>query len=195
MGAFRGVRPSVLLTVLLGITKDPYPCVREAALDGLVLLSNRIAVDDKSLTECCYFRATELLFDAQKSIRCSAVRVVCEWGRLLVALNQEKCKRDWSDAVFVQLCLMARDMDMNVRVSAFDALGKMQMVSEDLLMQSLSKKALESTKKRNYPGHYTVKLLRIPASAAAFTFVHGLQDEFHETISLLCIANADGLFI
>ncbi|XP_073149060.1 protein SIEL [Henckelia pumila] len=187
VGAFR-VRPSVLLTVLLGITKDPYPCVREAALDGLVMLSKRIAVHDKSLTECCYFRATELLFDAEKSVRCSAVRAVCEWGKLLVALNQEKCKRDCSDGVFVQLCLMARDMDMNIRVSAFDALGKIQMVSEDLLMQSLSKKALESTKEKNYPGQYTVKLLRIPASAAAFTFIHGLQDEFHEVRRSACCA-------
>ncbi|XP_073289207.1 protein SIEL [Primulina huaijiensis] len=188
VGAFLCVRPSVLLTVLLGITKDPYPCVREAALDGLVSLSNCVAVDDKSLSECCYFRATELLFDAQKSVRCSAVRAVCEWGQLLVALNEEKCKRDWSDAVFLQICLMARDMDMNIRVSAFDALGKIQMVSEDLLMQSLSRKALESTKEKNYPGHYTVKLLRIPASAAAFTFVHGLQDEFHEVRRSACCA-------
>ncbi|KZV48740.1 integrator complex subunit 4 [Dorcoceras hygrometricum] len=187
VGAFH-VRPSVLLTVLLGITKDPYPCVRGAALDGLVTLSNHVAIDDKSLVECCYFRATELLFDVQKSVRCAAVRVVCEWGQLLVALNQEKCKRDWSDAVFIQLCLMARDMDMNIRVSAFDALGKIQMVSEDLLMQCLSKKALDSTKEKNYPGRYTVKLRIIPASAIAFTFVQGLQDEFHEVRRSACCA-------
>lgn len=70
------VRPSVMLTVLLGFTKDPYPYIREAALDGLVMLSNGIVVEDRSLVECCYFRAVELLFDAENSVRRSAVRVV-----------------------------------------------------------------------------------------------------------------------
>ncbi|KAL0338124.1 UNVERIFIED_CONTAM: protein SIEL [Sesamum angustifolium] len=96
------VRPSVLLTVLLGFTKDPYPCIREAALDGLVMLSNGIVVEDPSLVEGCYFRAVELLFDAEKSVRLLAVRAVSEWGHLLLALNGDKTQTEWSDALFVQ---------------------------------------------------------------------------------------------
>ncbi|KAI3474248.1 hypothetical protein Pfo_029036 [Paulownia fortunei] len=162
------VRPSVLLTVLLGLTKDPYPYIREAALDGLVMLSNGIVVEDQSLVEGCYFRAVELLFDAENSVRCSAVRA------LLVALNPDKTKSDWSDALFVQLCLMVRDTDVEIRVAAFNALGK-------------------SNKEKNYPGQYTPKLFKIPATAAAFTFVHGLEDEFYQKICLSCFANADSL--
>ncbi|KAI3472839.1 hypothetical protein Pfo_029968 [Paulownia fortunei] len=187
------VRPSVLLTVLLGLTKDPYPYIREAALDGLVMLSNGIVVEDQSLVEGCYFRAVELLFDAENSVRCSAVRAVSEWGQLLVALNPDKTKSDWSDALFVQLCLMVRDTDVEIRVAAFNALGKFQTVSEDILLQTLSKKALVANKEKNYPGQYTPKLFKIPATAAAFTFVHGLEDEFYQKICLSCFANADSL--
>lgn len=66
----------MLLTVLLGFTKDPYPYIRDAALDGLVMLSNGIVVEDRNLIEGCYFRAVELLFDAENSVRLSAVRAV-----------------------------------------------------------------------------------------------------------------------
>ncbi|KAL0347523.1 UNVERIFIED_CONTAM: protein SIEL [Sesamum calycinum] len=182
------VRPSVLLTVLLGFTKDPYPCIREAALDGLVMLSNGIVVEDPSLVEGCYFRAVELLFDAEKSVRLLAVRAVSEWGHLLLALNGDKTQREWSDALFVQLCLMVRDTDAEIRVAAFNALGKIQTVSEDILQQTLSKKALAATKEKKYPGQYTAKLFNIPATAAAFTFVHGLEDEFYQVRRSACHA-------
>lgn len=67
----------MLLTVLLGFTKDPYPYTREAALDGLVtVLNNGIVVEDRGLVGGCYFRAVELLFDAEISVRRSAVRAV-----------------------------------------------------------------------------------------------------------------------
>lgn len=70
-------RPSVLLTVLLGFTKDPYPYIREAALDGLVMILNDgVVVEDRSLVGGCYFRGAELLFDAENSVRRSALRVV-----------------------------------------------------------------------------------------------------------------------
>lgn len=75
VGKFR-IRPSVSLTVLLGLTKDPYPNIREAALNGLVMLCNGVVVEDRSLIEGCYFRAVELLFDADNSVRFSAVRAV-----------------------------------------------------------------------------------------------------------------------
>lgn len=70
------VRPSVLVTVLLGFTKDPYAFNRKAALDGLASLSKFLAVVDETLIRSCYFRAVELLFDIEDYVRCSAVRAV-----------------------------------------------------------------------------------------------------------------------
>lgn len=70
------MRPSVLTTVMLGFTKDPYPLTRKAALEALVWLCKSVVVEDQSLLQGCYFRAAELLFDAEDSVRCSAVRAV-----------------------------------------------------------------------------------------------------------------------
>lgn len=70
------IRPSVLLTVLLGFTKDPYPYIRNVALNGLADLCKCIVVEDESLIKGCYFRAVQLLFDSEDSVRCSAVRAV-----------------------------------------------------------------------------------------------------------------------
>lgn len=66
----------MLLAVFLGFTKDPFPYIREAALNGLVICNDSVVVEDRSLVECCYFRAVELLFDAEDSVRRSAVRTV-----------------------------------------------------------------------------------------------------------------------
>ncbi|KAL3536573.1 hypothetical protein ACH5RR_005034 [Cinchona calisaya] len=174
------VRPSVSITVLLGFTKDPFPLTRKAALDGLVWLCKFIAVEDQSLVQCCYFRATELLFEADDSVRCSAVRAVSVWGQLLVESNRDKCKIDWSDTLFVQLCSLVRDMSMKVRIEAFDALAKVGIVSEDVLLQTLTKKATSATKEKIFLGQYTAKVYKLPASAVAFAIVHGLEDEFFE---------------
>lgn len=77
---------------------------------------------------------------------------------------------------------MVRDMDVEIRVSSFNALGKIPTVSENILLQTLSKKALPSTKEIFYPGQYTAKLSKIPAAAAAFAFLHGLEDEFFQVL-------------
>ncbi|KAA8517473.1 hypothetical protein F0562_017766 [Nyssa sinensis] len=185
------IPPHLLLTLLLGFTKDPYPYVRRVALDGLVGLCNSIVVEDRALIEGCYWRAVELLTDMEDYVRFAAVRAVSEWGRLLVASIQDKSKRDLSDTLFVQLCSMVRDMSVGVRVEAFDALGKIGMVSEDILSQALSKKVLASTKGKIYPGHCSIKQcstkqFEIPASSAAGAFVHGLEDEFYEVRRSAC---------
>lgn len=70
------IRPSVLFTVLFGFTKDPYPNIRSAALDGLSGLCKCILIEDESLIQGCYFRAVELSFDTEDTVRCSAVRAV-----------------------------------------------------------------------------------------------------------------------
>ncbi|KAI3666877.1 hypothetical protein L6452_41917 [Arctium lappa] len=97
------VRPSVLLTVLLGFTKDPYPYVRRAALDGLIGFCKWIVVNDHVMVEGCYLRAVELLFDTEECVRCLAVHVVSEWAKWLVANSEDKSKRDCSDALYVQV--------------------------------------------------------------------------------------------
>ncbi|KVI03287.1 Armadillo-like helical [Cynara cardunculus var. scolymus] len=147
------VRPSVLLTVLLGFTKDPYPYVRKAALDGLIDFCKWIVVNDHLMVEGCYLRAVELLFDT------------------------EEC-----------LCSMVRDMSKKVRIEAFNTLGKAGMASEYILMQTLSKKVLPTTKEKMFPGQLSGKLLSLPASSAAGAFIHGLEDEFFEVRSSACYA-------
>ncbi|CAK9162369.1 unnamed protein product [Ilex paraguariensis] len=182
------VRPSVLIMVLLGFTKDPYPYIRKAALDGLAGLPKSVIVDDQSLIEGCYVRAVELLYDMEDCVRCSAVRTVIEWGQVLVASNEDQRKKDWSDLLFVQLCSMVRDMSVKVRVEAFDALGKIPTVTADVLLQTVSKKVLEINKKKKYPGQFTAKQFEIPASNAAGAFVHGLEDEFYEVRRSACFS-------
>ncbi|XAR68759.1 hypothetical protein NMG60_11000117 [Bertholletia excelsa] len=174
------VRPHLLLTIFLGFTKDPYPYVRKVALNGLVSLCKSIVVEDPSLMESCYCRAVELLSDMEDCVRSAAVRVVSRWGQLIVALNDGNDKKESSDVLFIQLCSMVRDMSMTVRVEAFDALGKIGMVSEDVLMQTLSKKVLPVNKEKTYCGMGFAKPFEIPVSNAAGTFVHGLEDEFCE---------------
>lgn len=98
--------------------------------------------------------------------------VLCTFLCLLILLH-----------ILLQLCLMIRDTDAEIRVAAFNALGKIRTVSEDILLQTLSKKTLAATKEKKYPGQYTAKLFNIPATAAAFTFVHGLEDEFYQVTS------------
>lgn len=157
------IRPSVLLTVLLVFTKDPFPYIRRVSLDGL---SNCIVSEDRGMIEGCYCGAVELLSDMEDCVRRSAVRAVSEWGQLLVAISEGESKRYWSDTLFEQLCSIVRDMSMVVRLEAFDALAKIEMVSEDILLLTLSKKVN--------------KHIEIPAPGAVGAFVHGLEDEYYE---------------
>ncbi|GMP51385.1 hypothetical protein CsSME_00017636 [Camellia sinensis var. sinensis] len=182
------IRPPLLLTVFLGFTKDPYPYVRRVALDGLFGLCKSIVVEDCTLVESCYCRGVELLSDMEDCVRSSAVRAVAQWGQLLVALNHDDNKRDLSNALFIQLCSMVRDMNVKVRVEAFDALGEIGMVSEDILLQTLSKKVHSGIKGKTYPGLCSGKPFDIPASSAAGAILHGLEDEFCEVRRSACHA-------
>ncbi|XWS55469.1 hypothetical protein CRYUN_Cryun09bG0002800 [Craigia yunnanensis] len=177
------VRESVLLALFLGFTRDPYPYVKKAALDGLVKLCKSGDFDDRDVIEGCYCRAVELLRDAEDCVRSAAVRAVCDWGKLLAISSEERNKQDSSDAVFVQLCCMVRDMSFEVRLEAFDALGKVGLVSEDILLQTLFKKVLGINKDKIYK---PIEGFEISASAAAGAFVHGLEDEFSEVRMSAC---------
>ncbi|XP_052199541.1 protein SIEL isoform X2 [Diospyros lotus] len=183
------VRPHLLLMLLLGFTKDPYPYVRGVALDGLVALCKSSVVGDRALLESCYCCAVELLYDMEDSVRSAAVRAVSQWGQLLVASNDNN-NRDWSDSLFVQICSMVIDMSMKVRIEAFNALGAFSMVSEAILVQTLSKKVLSTMKEKTYPSLSSLKLVEMPASSVAGAFVHGLEDEFYEFLSTLIDTDA-----
>lgn len=77
---------------------------------------------------------------------------------------------------------MVRDMSVKVRVEVFNALGKIEAetVSEYILLQTLSKKALSTTKEMKFPRQFSKTLFRIPAESAILVFLHGLEDEFDE---------------
>ncbi|EEF35710.1 conserved hypothetical protein [Ricinus communis] len=178
-----GVGVHVLLTVFLGFSKDPYPYVRKEALNGLVSLCKYGVFEDKSVIEGCYRRGVELLKDADDCVRSAAVNLVSEWGLMLIAANQEEDKTDWFDTVFLQLCSMVRDMSMGVRVGAFSALGKIQIVSEDILLQTLSKKVLPIIKEKK---SQIAERFQSLAASAAGAFMHGLEDEFYEVRKSAC---------
>ncbi|GLT73769.1 hypothetical protein SLA2020_456050 [Shorea laevis] len=181
-----GVRRSVLLALLLGFTRDPYPYVRKAALDGLVNLCESGDFEDRDVIEGCCCRAVELLQDTEDCVRSAAVRAVRVWGKMLVAYIEESNKIDYSDAIFIQICSMVRDMNVEVRLQAFDALGKIGPVSEGILLQTLSKKVLGITKEKKSSSYCPMEWLEIPASNAAGIIVHGLEDEFYEVRMSAC---------
>ncbi|KAF9597496.1 hypothetical protein IFM89_019023 [Coptis chinensis] len=180
------VSPGILVSVMLVCTNDPFPNVRRAALEGLIGLRELEDVRKRGVIESCYDRAVELLLDNNEYVRSVAVRVVCEWGQILAALDSEVGNAEGFDAVFIQLCAIVRDMSVEVRTTAFGALGEMKLVSEDILLQTLSKKVIGVTKKRKISGLVTSKVVDLPPSNAAGVFVHGLEDEFHE-VTFYCV--------
>ncbi|KAI3916408.1 hypothetical protein MKW92_029014 [Papaver armeniacum] len=189
-----GIRDEILFRVLLGFVNDPYPYVRRIALDGLVRLSKSVVeFKNAGLIAQGYDRAVDLFVDRNDCVRAAAIRVVCEWGQMLPDSGMEVGEQDWLDSVFVQLCSMVRDMSMEVRNEAFISLGKMKMVSEDILLQTLSKKVLGNLKDRKFPGKSNTGNLDLPASNAAGAFVHGLEDEFFEVRRSAC--NSLGMVI
>lgn len=80
---------------------------------------------------------------------------------------------------------MARDMSLKVRVEAFTALGKVRLVSEGVMLQSLSKKILGNKNGGSSLIECIVKESKWPLSTAAGAFVHGIEDEFQEVHALL----------
>ncbi|KAL5058233.1 hypothetical protein RYX36_029837 [Vicia faba] len=179
------VRPALLFTVLLGFTKDPYPYVRAASLEGLVRLSGHGDFCDVSMVKGCYLRALELFDDMDDCVRLSAVRVVASWGLLLSASNADM-KAYWCNEVFAKLCSMARDMSVKVRVEAFSGLAKMEMVSKDFLLQSLSKRVLGNGKQRETMDQITSEQFAMLATSVAGALMHGLEDEFFEVRKSAC---------
>ncbi|KAL2901109.1 Protein SIEL [Bienertia sinuspersici] len=167
---------------MLGFTKDPFPCVRNAALQGLVrVCDSGVVVEDSKIIEGCFFRSVELLNDHEDYVRLSAIRAVSQWGCMLAASkHEEEDTRDWYDGVFLQICSMVRDMNVGVRVEAFTALGRIAFVSQDILLQTLSKKVLVITKEKQSLTLSSSKAHKMHSAIAAGAFVHGLEDEYNE---------------
>ncbi|ONI03827.1 hypothetical protein PRUPE_6G285000 [Prunus persica] len=84
------------------------------------------------------------------------------------------------------LCSTVRDMSMEVRVEAFCALGKIEMVSEEILLQTLSKKVLVTMKGKKSLAQCSDEQLETSGSSVAGAFMHGLEDEFHEVRKAAC---------
>ncbi|KAF8059961.1 hypothetical protein N665_1223s0019 [Sinapis alba] len=173
------VPSSVIFTLCFGFTKDPYPFIRKLALDGLVYVCEAGDFDDHvHAVRGCYARAVELLDDAEDSVRASAVRAVSVWGKVLIASKEETNRRECSDAVFLQLCFVVRDMSVDVRVEVFKAFGVIGTASESIILQTLSKKVLRAGKGKKPQDHLSNE--SVDAAAAAGVFIHGFEDEFYE---------------
>ncbi|XP_072976272.1 protein SIEL isoform X2 [Typha angustifolia] len=174
-----------LLQVFLGIAIDLYPSVRRSALDGLVALCKEAGVDVNSLAvECCYDRAVEALKDEDELVRSAAVRLASLCAEMFAAREKAMDYSEQIDMIFVQLCSVARDMSVKVRVEAFNALGKVQNVSESVLLQSLSKK-VQGIKSGNITLSKLDKESKFRFSCAAGIFIHGIEDEFFEVLQTL----------
>ncbi|XP_021769635.1 LOW QUALITY PROTEIN: protein SIEL-like [Chenopodium quinoa] len=184
------VPPNLLLPVMLGFTKDPYPCVRKSALEGLVgVCDSGVVVEDYGIVEGCYFRAVELLLDQHDYVRLAALRAVSAWGCMLAASKEEEeDRRGCSDGVFLLICSMVRDMNVGVRVEAFTTLGKITYVSEDILLQTLNKKVDEAIKVKQSLALSSSNSHEIHAGVAAGAFIHGLEDEYSEVQRAACIS-------
>ncbi|MED6175792.1 hypothetical protein PIB30_081690 [Stylosanthes scabra] len=173
------VRPELLYPLLMGMTKEPYPCVREESLEALLRLGESVVFKDMSLVKGCYECGVQLLSDNEDCVRISAVRVVALWGLMLASFNADT-KAYWSNEVFAMLCSVVRDMNMKVRIEVFNGLGKLKIVSKELLMQSLSKRVLVFDQKS------TTEQFVLLASNVAGALVHGVEDEFFEVRKSVC---------
>ncbi|XP_078436202.1 ARM repeat superfamily protein [Wolffia australiana] len=161
-------RDHAVLRVFFGLTADLYPTVRSLALDGLVLLCKKWSVG-------CDV-GVELLHDDDVFVRLSAVRLVSGLTQLRLETTPASDRGKFSDSQFLKLCPLARDMDVRVRVEVLLSLEKIKLVSEIVLLQTLTKKIMKVE-------HYG-----IPISCAAGVFLQGLEDEYHEVRRAACFS-------
>ncbi|XP_020574416.1 protein SIEL [Phalaenopsis equestris] len=186
------IKPHVMIQVLLGFAEDLHPLIRAKAVDGLASVCR--TTDSVQYVKCFHDFAASFLRDDEELVRLSAVRLISACGQFLARNKGDTHYCELMDAIFVQLCVMARDMNMKVRVEAFSAMGKVQGVSENMLLQSLSKKILGTQNIENTLVEHTLRNSKFPFSSSAGAFVHGIEDEFHEvrmvackSIGILCI--------
>ncbi|KAJ4764135.1 Integrator complex subunit 4 [Rhynchospora pubera] len=173
----------VMVRVFLRFTGDIYPVLRRDAIDGLCefLTVARDGVDF-CVPECCLEHAIGLIGDDDEFVRVAAVRMVGLCGEMLGEKENGVDKTGQMDTIFTQICSMARDMSVKVRIEAFNALGKVKLVSDAVLMQSLSKKILGSKN----GGKSIIKLDKASKPCAAGAYIHGIEDEFYVVRKSAC---------
>ncbi|KAK1285414.1 hypothetical protein QJS10_CPB20g00816 [Acorus calamus] len=175
-------RADLVVPLFLDCMADRYPSVRRAALDGLAALF-AVGVDEARI-EGFYDRAVERFQDRDEFVRSAAVGAVSQWAQMIKANKVEVDER--LDLAFVQISSVARDTSVKVRLDAFSALGKLHLVSEVILLQSLSKKFLGVRNGKKAPGLGNGKESKFIVSSAAGIFIHGLEDEFYEVRRVAC---------
>ncbi|KAF7825483.1 protein SIEL [Senna tora] len=189
-GCFQ-IRPSVLFTLFLGFTKDPYPYVRKASLDGLVGLSEHGVFEDPSLVDGCYHCGVQLLGDMEDCVRSSAVRVVASWGLMLAASNADM-KSYWSNEVFAKV--RYRDDSLPLPPSYLTKLGlkiAFMWASHVLYVHAAlfyGKRHEHGgvVKQREVLGQNLSEQFKLLAASVAGALVHGLEDEFFEVRKCAC---------
>ncbi|KAG0551636.1 hypothetical protein BDA96_01G439900 [Sorghum bicolor] len=176
---------------LVSMAGGIYPLARAEALRGLTAVLENVDPSSRAsvgITECCYKCAVELMRDDDNGVRLAVVRLVGACARNFSARLDFDANGygDLMDMIFLQLSSMARDMCTQVRMEAFTALGKMQRVSEGVLLQSLSKKVIktDSMNVSIINGQKLPPKLKIPCAAGIFS--HGIEDEFYQVRTTAC---------
>ncbi|CAN6284689.1 unnamed protein product [Urochloa humidicola] len=168
-----------------------YPLARAEALRGLALVLEKVDAScggGAGIVECCYECAAELMRDEDESVRLAVVRLVGLCAQKFVARMDVGAKgdSDLMDLIFQQLSSMARDMCIKVRIEAFGILGKMQRVSEGVLLQSLSKKVIKTDPTSGCITNGQKLPPRLIIPCAAGIFAHGIEDEFYQVRTAAC---------
>ncbi|XP_008654333.1 protein SIEL isoform X2 [Zea mays] len=176
---------------LVSVSGGIYPLARAGALRGLTAVLEKVDTSScvsAAITDCCYKCAVELMRDDDNGVRLAVVRLVDACARNISARLDFDANGygDLMDMIFLQLSSMARDMCTQVRMEAFAALGKMQRVSEGVLLQSLEKKVMKTDRMgvSIINGQKLPPKLKIPCAAGIFS--HGVEDEFYEVRRTAC---------
>ncbi|XP_042419054.1 protein SIEL-like [Zingiber officinale] len=178
-------RRHLVIRIFRSLVMDLYPLVRRRAVDGMIALLRYAGGGIDSLdVEHFFDRAVELLKDEAEVVRLVAVRLISECGEIFTASQQGAEHSDQMTMIFVQLGSMARDMCVEVRYEAFIALGRVRLVQENVLLQSLSKKILRA--KSGSHVESSVNGTKISLQSAAGIFVHGIEDEFYKVREAAC---------
>ncbi|VAH89565.1 unnamed protein product [Triticum turgidum subsp. durum] len=180
-----GADPEMEIRALVSMASGLYPLARAEALSGLAAVLEKVNAGG-GVVECCYACAEKLLRDEDEGIRLAAVRLVGLCAEKFAMRKELGGDGDQMDRVFLQLSSMARDMCTEVRIEAFNALAKMQRVSEGVLLQSLSKKII----KTDTGSASSIKGKKLPpklsSPCAAGIFAHGVEDEFYQVRTVAC---------
>uniref|UniRef100_A0A0D9VSM8 Integrator complex subunit 4 n=1 Tax=Leersia perrieri TaxID=77586 RepID=A0A0D9VSM8_9ORYZ len=170
---------------LASMSRGIYPLARAEALRSLAAVLET-ADARGGVVEQCYGCAAVLMRDEDEGVRLATMRLIVLCADKLNEGPDGDSHDHQMDIMFLQLSSMARDMCTKVRIEAFNALGKMQRVSEGVLLQSLSKKVI----KPNTGSGSIIKGKKVPPKliypCAAGIFAHGIEDEFYQVRTAAC---------